>query len=54
MKPVDIQPDSYAKYNVNSNDEDPKCIIGDHVIISKYNIVLLEDLLIIGKKMFLL
>ena len=35
MKPVDVKSDSYAKYNVNSNEKDPKFIVGDHVRISK-------------------
>ena len=36
MKPIDVNPDSYAKYNVDSNEKDPKFKIGDHVRISKY------------------
>ena len=36
MKPIDVKPSSFAEYNVDSNDEDPKFKIGDHVIISKY------------------
>ena len=24
MKPIDVKPDSYAKYNVDSNKKDPK------------------------------
>ena len=31
--------DSYAKYNVDSNDKGPRFKIGDHVRISKYKII---------------
>ena len=36
MKPVDVKPDSYAKYNVDSNEKDPKFQVGGHVRIWKY------------------
>ena len=36
MKPIDVEPDSYAEYNVDSNEKDPKFKVGDHVRISKY------------------
>ena len=36
MKPIDVKSDSYAEYNVDSNDKNPKIKIGDHVRISKY------------------
>ena len=36
MKPVDVIDDSYAEYNEDSNKEDPKFKVGDHVRISKY------------------
>ena len=35
MKPVAVKPDSYAKYNVDSNEKDPKLKFGDHVRIAK-------------------
>ena len=35
MKPVDVKPDSYAEYSVDSNEKVPKFNIGNHVIISK-------------------
>ena len=35
MKPVDVKSDSYTKYNVSSNEKDPKFIVSDHVRISK-------------------
>ena len=36
MKPIDVTSDSYAEYNVNSNEKDPKLKVGDHIRISKY------------------
>ena len=36
MKPTDVKSDSYAEYNVDSNEQDPKFKIGDHIRISKY------------------
>ena len=36
MKPIDVTSDSYAEYNVNSNEKDPKFKVGDHIRISKY------------------
>ena len=36
MKPANVKPDSYAEYNVYSNEKHPKFIIGNHVSISKY------------------
>ena len=36
MKPVDIEDDSFAEYNEESNEKDPKFEIGDQVRISKY------------------
>ena len=36
MKPVDVTSDSYAEYNEDSNEKDPKFKVGDHVRISKY------------------
>ena len=38
MKPIDVTPDSYAKYSKdsNSNKKNPKFKVGDHVRISKY------------------
>ena len=34
IKPIDITSDSYAEYNDDSNEKDPK--VGDRVRISKY------------------
>ena len=36
MKAIDITSDSYAEYNEDSNKNDPKFKVGDHVRISKY------------------
>ena len=36
MKPIDVTSDSYAEYNEDSNEEDPKFAVGDQVRISKY------------------
>ena len=38
MKPIDVTPDSdsYAEYNEDSKEKDPKTKVGDHVRISKY------------------
>ena len=35
-KPIDVISDSYAEYNEDSNEIEPKFKIGDHVRISKY------------------
>ena len=39
MKPIDVTSDSYAEYNEDSNEKDPKFKVGDHVRISKYKII---------------
>ena len=36
IKPIDHKSDSYAEYNVDSNEKDPKFQVRDHVRISKY------------------
>ena len=36
MKPIDVTSDSYAEYNEDSNEKDPKFKVGDRVTISKY------------------
>ena len=36
MKPIDVTFDSYAEYNKDSNEKDPKLKVDDHVRISKY------------------
>ena len=36
IKPIDVTSDSYAEYNEDSNVNEPKFKVGDHVRISKY------------------
>ena len=36
MKPIEVTSDSYAEYNEDSNEKDPKFKAGDHARISKY------------------
>ena len=36
MKPVDVGDDSFAEYNEESNEKDPKFKVGDYVRISKF------------------
>ena len=33
MKPLDVKNDSFAKYNEESNEKDPKFKVGDHIRI---------------------
>ena len=35
MKPIDVKNDSFAEYNKESNEKDPKFEAGDHIRISK-------------------
>ena len=36
MKPIDVKSDSFAEYNEESSEKDPKFKVGDHVRTSKY------------------
>ena len=36
MKPIDVKSDSFAEYNEESNEKDPRFKISNHAIISKY------------------
>ena len=36
MKLIDVKSDSFAEYNEESNEKDPKFKVGGHVRISKY------------------
>ena len=36
MKPIDVKSDSFAEYNEECNEKNPKFKIGDYVRISKY------------------
>ena len=52
MKPIDVTSDSYAEYNEDSNEKDPKFKVGDHVRISKYKNIFVnwsEEIFIISK-----
>ena len=42
MKPTDVESDSFAEYNEESNEKDPKFKVGDHVRISKYKNIFAE------------
>ena len=39
MKPIAVKNDSFAEYNEESNEKDPKFKVGDHVGISKYKTI---------------
>ena len=39
MKPIDVKSNPYTEYNVDPNAKKPKFKIGDHVRISKYEII---------------
>ena len=54
MKPIDVTSDSYAEYNENFNEKDPKFEIGNCVRISNTKPFLLKDIIKIGLKKFLL
>ena len=53
MKPIDVTSDSYAEYNEDSNEKDPKFKVGNHVRISNIKTFLLKNILLIGQKKFL-
>ena len=57
MKSIDVKADSYAEYNVDSNEKDPKFQIGNHLRISKYKNIFAEgyapnwsEIVVISKK----
>ena len=54
MMPIDVGDDSFAEYNEESNEKDPKFKVADHVRISSTKIFLLKDMLLIGVKKLLL
>ena len=54
MKSIDVESDSYAEFNFDSNKKNPKFKVGDHFTISKNNFFLLRDMPQIGQKKFLL
>ena len=43
MKPIDATDESYAEYNEDSNEKDPKFKFGDHVRISKYKNIFAKE-----------
>ena len=53
MKSINVKPNSYAEYNVNSNDKDTKFNKADRARVSKYKNILLKDMFLIGQKKFL-
>ena len=53
MKPINVKNDSFAKYNEESNEKDPRFKVSDHVRISKYKNIFLKDTVQIGQKRFL-
>ena len=53
MKAIDVKSNSYAEYNVDSNEKNPKFQVSDHVRCLKYKTFLLKDMLLIGQKKFL-
>ena len=50
MKPIDVKYDSSAEYNEESNEEDPKFKVGDHVRIPSIKAFLLRGTLQIGER----
>ena len=55
MKPIEVTNDYYAEYNEDlSNKKNPKFEVGDNVRIQNIKTFLLEDILQIGQKKFLI
>ena len=54
VKPIDVKSDSYAGYNEDSNKEDSKSKVGDHLEFQNTKTFLLKDTLQLGEKKFLL
>ena len=53
IKPVDVKSSSNIDFNKESNKEDPKFKVGDHVRISKYKNIFAKSYFQIGVKKFL-
>ena len=61
MKPTDVKSYSFAEYNEESNEKDPKFKVGDPVRISKYKNSFAkryapnwsEEIFVVKKKMYL-
>ena len=43
MKPIDVKSDSFAEYNGEPNENDPKFKVGDHVRVSKFKNVFAKE-----------
>ena len=43
MNPIDVKSDSYAEYNVDSNEKDPKFKVGNCVRVSKYKNIFAKE-----------
>ena len=43
MKPTDVKSDSFAEYNKESNEKDPKFKVNNHVRISKYKNIFAKE-----------
>ena len=43
MKRIDVKSHSYAEYNVDSSEKDPKSKVGDYVRISKYKNIFAKE-----------
>ena len=43
MKPIDVKSNSFAEYNEESNEKDPKFKLGDHVRISEFKNVFAKE-----------
>ena len=54
MKPIDVTSDSYAEYNEDSNEKDPKFKVSDRVKYENTKTFLLKDTPKVGQKKFLL
>ena len=53
MKPTDVKDNTYINIDKETNDNDPKFKVGDHVRISEYKKCLLKFITQIGLKKFL-
>ena len=53
MKPIKVTSDSYAEYNEDSNEKDPKFKVGDRVRISKYKNIFAKGYTKTGQKKLL-
>ena len=43
MKPIDVENDSFAEYNEESNEKDPKFKVGDRARVSRYKDIFAKD-----------